>query len=188
MMKKKTQKLIAIFLALISVLSVFSSTCFALEWDGSSGGGAGKGTSADVRGFAVRRYPDDNCLGYRFSIVDKSGANKVSKVIDVFRNEYYGNYESTNAYKFNTKYNKKQLINYQNSGFSTSKNSTNCYKEADMGFATALGEPSTMKTWQANNNNLNKILSTLGAGSISTLKNGDKILVEPLYDVMIEGT
>jgi hypothetical protein len=187
-MKKKTQRLIAVLLTIISIVSVFSSTCFALEWDGSSGGGAGRGTSADVRGFAVRRYPDDNCLGYRFSIVDKTGANKVSKVIDVFRNEYYGNYESTNAYKFNTKYNKKQLINYQNSGFSTSKNSTNCYKEADMGFATALGEPSTMKTWQANNNNLNKILSTLGAGSISTLKNGDKILVEPLYDVMIEGT
>jgi len=187
-MKNRITKMLALLLAFVCLVSSLSVTCFALEWDGSSGGGAGNGKAADVRGFAVRRYPDDNCLGYRFSIVNKSGANKVSKVIDVFRNEYYGNYEITNAYKFSTKYNKKQLINNQNSGFSTSKTSTNCYKEADMGFATALGEPSTMKTWQANNNNLNKILSKLGAGSISTLSNGDKILVEPLYDVMIEGT
>lgn len=186
-MKKKIQKMIAIVLAALCMVSAFSPVCFALEWDGSSGGGAGRGKSADVAGFAVRYYPDDNCLGYRFSIVDKTGANKVSKVIDVFRDTYYGKIECTNAYKFNTKYNKKQLITYQNSGFSTGKVSTNCYKEADVGFATALGAPPTMKTWQANNNNLNIILSTLGAGSISTMKNGDKILVEPLYDVMIEG-
>ncbi len=186
-MKKKIISTLSLLLCLCTLLSSFGMTAFALSWDGSSGGGGGNGKDADIRGFAVRYFPEDNCLGYRFSIVNKFGENKVAKVIDVFRNKYYADYELTYAYKFDTKYNKKQLINNQNSGFSTSKTSADCYKEADMGFATALGEPSTMETWQANNNNLNKILSALGAGSISTLNNGDKILVEPLYDVMIEG-
>ena len=95
-------------------------------------------------------------------------------------------YECDNAYKFTTKYNKKQLINNQNGNYSTSKNSTICYKETNMGFATSLPTTSGMSTWQNNTTNLNKILATLGAGSISTLKNGDKILVEPIYDVRLE--
>ena len=160
---------------------------FAISWDGSSTGGGGGGSPAGPNGYAVRTT-DDNCLGFRFSVVDKNGANKVAKVIDVFRNTSYGNSECDNAYKFATKYNKKQFINNQNGSFSTSKNSTNCYKETSMGFATALPQPSGMETWQNNTTNLNKILSTLGIGSISNLKNGDKILVEPIYDVRLEGT
>lgn len=55
-----------------------------------------------------------------------------------------------------------------------------------MGFAAGLPAPSGMGTWQNNTTNLNKILGTLGAGNISELKNGDKILVEPLYSVRLE--
>ncbi len=182
---KKHIKILALLLALVTVLSAASISAFALSWDGSSAGGGGNGTSAGANGYAIRTT-DDNCIGYRFSTVNKAGTNKVSKVIDVFRNTYYGNYESSNGYKFATKYNKKQLINNQNGGFSTSKNSTNCYTESSMGFASALPAPSGMKTWQNNATNLNRVLSTLGVGSIANLKNGDKILVEPIYDVRLE--
>ena len=57
-----------------------------------------------------------------------------------------------------------------------------------MGFASALPTPSGIGTWQNNKNNLNPILSTLGAGNIDSLVNGDKILVEPLYDIRLQGT
>lgn len=67
-MKKKIISILSLLLCICTLLSSFSMTAFALSWDGSSGGGAGNGKAADVRGFAVRRYPDDNCLGYRFSI------------------------------------------------------------------------------------------------------------------------
>lgn len=184
-MKKHTIRVLSMLLALLMLLSSFAISVSALSWDGSSQGGGGNTTSAGANGYAIR-MDGDNCIGYRFSVVDKSGANKVSKVIDVFRNTTYGNKEYTNAYKFTTKYNKKQFINNQNAGFSTSKNTTNCYKEADCGFATSLPAPSGIGTWQNNTTNLNKVLSLLNAGNIAGLKNGDKILVEPLYDVRLE--
>lgn len=186
-MKKITIRVLSLLLCITVLLSSLCITAFALSWDGSSTGGGGNTTAATANGYAIRT-DGDNVIGYRFSLVNKSGANKVSKVIDVFRNTTYGNSEYTNAYKFNTKYNKKQLINNQNSGYSTSKNSTNCYKEASGGFATALPVASGMETWQNNTTNLNKVLSLLGAGNISGLKNGDKIIVEPIYDLKFQGT
>ena len=160
-------------------------SAFALEWNGSSTGGGGSGSPAGPNGYAIRTT-GDNCIGYRFSVVDKSGNTKGGTVIDVFRNTTYGNMEYSSAYKFTVKYNKKQLINNQNNSFSTSKNTSNCYKEADMGFTSSLPTPDGMNSWQSNHNNLNRVLSVLGIGSVSNLKNGDKVLVEPLYDVRLQ--
>ncbi len=184
-MKKKIMKLITcvLVIATISALSCLSAS--ALTWDGSSTGGGGNTTSAGPNGYAIRTDAD-NCIGYRFSVVDKNGGTKNGAVIDVFRNTTYGNYEYTNGYKFNTKYNKKQLINNQNEGFSTSRNTTNCYKEANMGFASALPGASGMSSWQNDGRNLDPILRRLGIAGIAALKNGDKILVEPLYDLRLE--
>ena len=107
------------------IISGLALNAIALEWNGSSTGGGGGGSPAGPNGYAVRTT-GDNCLGYRFSVVDKSGNNKVTKVIDIFRNTTYGNMEYSSAYKFIVKYNKKQLINNQNNGFATSKNTNNC--------------------------------------------------------------
>lgn len=171
----------------ITGLLVFSLplSTFALSWNGSSTGGGGGGSPAGPNGYAIRTT-GDNCIGYRFSVVDKSGNTKGGTVIDVFRNTTYGNMEYSSAYKFTVKYNKKQLINNQNNSFSTSKNTNNCYKEADMGFASALPKPDGMNSWQSNHNNLNRVLSVLGVGSVSNLKNGDKVLVEPIFDVRLQ--
>ncbi len=186
-MKDKILKLISMLMVLCTVLSGLAMNALALEWDGSSSGGGGGGSPAGSDGYAVRTT-SDNCLGYRFSIVDKSGNNKVSKVIDVFRDTGYGNIAYGSGYKFNTKYNKKQLITNQNNGYGTGKNTTNCYKEENMSFAAALPTPDGMDNWQSNHNNLNRVLSVLGVGSVDSLKNGDKVLVEPLYDVCLQGT
>ncbi|OGO91730.1 MAG: hypothetical protein A2Y17_13285 [Clostridiales bacterium GWF2_38_85] len=178
-------KFFTALLLIFAILAGSSLNAFALTWDGSSSGGTGGGSSAGPNGYAIRTT-GDNCLGYRFSVVDKNGNNKVSKVIDVFRNTSYGNMEYSGAYKFTVKYNKKQIINNQNSGFSTSKNTTNCYKEANMGFQTSLPTPDQMGTWQDVTTNLNAVLSNLGVGSINNLVNGDKVIVEPLFDVRLE--
>ena len=55
-----------------------------------------------------------------------------------------------------------------------------------MGFAQSLPVTSGMSSWQNDTRNLNPVLSKLGIGGISNLKNGDKVLVEPLYDVRLE--
>lgn len=186
-MKSKTIRILSLLLAAVTLITSMSVSVFALNWDGSSAGGGGAGTAATVNGYAIRTT-GDNVLGYRFSVVDKSGALKGGKCIDVFRNTSYGKSEYTNAYKFTVKYNKKQFIANQNGSYGTSKNSTNCYLETDMGFASSLPVASGMKTWQNNATNLNKVLSKLGIGAIANLKNGDKIIVEPFYDVKLEKT
>ena len=188
-MRKRALRILGLFLLLVTLFTAMIGSAYGLTWDGSTSGGSAGTSDAGPNGYAIRYTEDYNMLGYRFSVVDKTGANKVSKVIDVFRktsNAPYGDYAYANEYKFSAKYNKKQLITRQNSGFSTVKTSTNCYKENSMGFATELPMPSGLKAWQNNTTNLNKILSALGVGSVSNLKNGDKILVEPLYDVRLE--
>lgn len=178
-MKKKTIRILSIFLAVLAAVSSLAVTAYALNWDGSSAGGGGAGTSAGPNGYAIMTT-DDNCMiGYRFSVVDKNGGTKNGKVIDVYRNTRYAN-QAFNWYKFTTKRNKKQLKDNQNSGFSTSKTTANCYKEADMGFAQSLPVTSGMSAWQNDTRNLNPVLSKLGIGGISSLKNGDKVLVEPM--------
>lgn len=184
-MKKKIFKLLSCLLIVMTVIGIFSQTAFALEWDGSTAGGGGGGYPAGPNGYAVRTT-DDNCLGYRFSVVTKSGSTKNDAVIDVFRGTSYGNLAYNSAYKFNSKYNKKQLIDRQNWGFGTSNNNGNCYKEGNMGFAWGLPTPDSMSSWQNNTTNLNAVLYKLGINGIDALKNGDKVLVEPLYDVRLQ--
>ena len=92
-MKKKFFKLLSCLLIVMTVIGIFSQTAFALEWDGSTAGGGGGGYPAGPNGYAVRTT-DDNCLGYRFSVVTKSGSTKNDAVIDVFRGTSYGNLES----------------------------------------------------------------------------------------------
>ncbi len=184
-MKTKFTKILALILAACSLISCIGLSAFALEWDGDSTGGGGHGRPADTKGFAIRTT-DDNVIGYRFSLVDKAGNIKGMSVIDVFRDIYYGRHGYKNLAKFDTKYNKLQMIENQNSGFSTSVSSVNCYKEADLGFASELPSADGMGQWQENGVNLNIILDKLGAGSLRELKTGDKLLVEPIYDVSLE--
>ena len=185
-MKKGLLRITSLLMAACTLLSAFSMNASALSWDGSSAGGGGEGGVATTKGFSIRYTDDRNCLGYRFSVVDKAGGTRNGLSIDVYRNISNANSEFNTAYKYTVKYNKKQFIDNQNSGFSTSKNTNNCYKEADMGFASALPVPSGMETWQNNAVNLNAILSKLKIGSVNNLKNGDKILVEPLYNVRLQ--
>ena len=186
-MKRLFKRLFLFISALcIGMLSVVDAA--ALSWIGSSAGGGGEGGFATTKGFSIR-YADvgTNCLGYRFSVVDKSGNRKGTKVIDVFRNTKYGNSQYSAGYKFTTKYNKMQLIKAQNGNFSTTKTTENCYQETSIGFADSLPDPDGMSSWQDRRDNLNPVLYNLGfSGGISSLVNGDKVLVEPLFDVRLE--
>ena len=75
-MKRRIVRYLSCFIFLCAVLSAFQLSTLALEWDGSSSGGGGGGSPAGPNGYAVRTT-GDNCLGYRFSLVDKYGNNKV---------------------------------------------------------------------------------------------------------------
>ena len=184
-MSKRILRIVSLLIAAVLLISTFAVGSFALEWDGDSEEGGGGGIDAGKVGYALRTT-GDNVIGYRFSLVDENGNNVVSKVIDIFRDKHYGRNGYSYLHKFVPKYNKCQLIDNQDGAFSTAVNSTNCYKEADLTFATELPEPKDMGTWQNNVTNLNVVLDKLGAGSIENLSKGDMLIVEPIYDVRLE--
>lgn len=126
-------------------------------------------------------------VGYRFSSVTSSGAMKVTKVIDVYRNTGNGNNAYANSAKFSTKYNKKQLITNKNKKMTTTYNKTNCLKEKDVGFTTSLPNPNGVGAWQKYEANINKVLLKLGVGSVANMNYGDKVIIEPLFDICLAG-
>lgn len=182
------KKILAALLVLLSVLTVFSFAASALSWDGSSAGGSTNAVNGSATGYVIRATNDSNCVvGYRFSVVNSSGGMKVNKVIDVFRNTSNGNNAYSTSAKFSVKYNKKQLIANKNAKLTTTLNTTNCIKESAMGFAIALPNPSGVETWQAYEANINKVLSKLGVGTTSNMVYGDKVIIEPLFDICLAG-
>ena len=143
------KRTISLLLTLLMLLSAFPLSSFALSWDGSSAGGSTNAVNGSNTGYVIRSTNDSEAVvGYRFSVVNASGANKVSKVIDVFRKTTNGTNAYTSSAKFTTKYNKKQVIANKDGKMTTSKNTTNCYKEANLKFLTALPNPSGVETWR----------------------------------------
>lgn len=182
------KKVISILLALLTLMSVVPFAAFALNWDGDSAGGSTNAVNGSSTGYVIRSTSDSVCVvGYRFSAVTSSGTMKVTKVIDVYRNTSNGNNAYLTSAKFSKKYNKKQVIANKNAKLSTTSNTTNCYKEKDMGFVSSLPNPSGVESWQAYETNINKVLSKLGAGSVSNMNYGDKVIIEPLFDICLAG-
>ena len=182
------KRTLSLFLSLLMLLSVFPLTSLALSWDGSSAGGSTNAVNGNNTGYVIRSTKDDEAgVGYRFSVVNAAGNNKVGKVIDVFRKTTNGTNAYTSSAKFTTKYNKKQLIANKDGKMTTTKNTTNCYKEANLKFLTALPNPSGVETWQAYEQNINQVLTTLGVGTVANMVYGDKVLIEPLFDTCLAG-
>ncbi|MBO7318550.1 MAG: InlB B-repeat-containing protein, partial [Clostridia bacterium] len=182
------KKIISILLVLCTLLSAIPYSAFALSWDGSSAGGSTNAVNGSSTGYVIRSTSDSACVvGYRFSAVDSSGGMKVTKVIDVYRNTSNGDNAYSTSAKFSTKYNKKQIIANKNAKLTTTYNQTNCYKEKDIGFTTTLPNPSDVEIWQSYEANINKVLSKLGVGSVSNMVYGDKVVIEPLFDVCLAG-
>lgn len=182
------KKVISILLVLCTLLSAIPYSAFALSWDGDSAGGSTNAVNGSSTGYVIRSASDSACVvGYRFSAVNSSGGMKVTKVIDVYRNTSNGDNAYSTSAKFSTKYNKKQIIANKNAKLTTTYNQTNCYKESSMGFTTTLPNPSGVETWQSYEANINKVLSKLGVGSVSNMNYGDKVIIEPLFDVCLAG-
>ena len=182
------KKVISILLIVCTFLSVIPCSSWALSWDGDSAGGSTSAVNGSNTGYVIRSTNDSQCVvGYRFSVVDSAGNMKVTKVIDVYRNTSNGDLAYSSSAKFSTKYNKKQIIANKNAKLTTTYNQTNCYKETAMDFLTVLPNPSGVETWQTYETNINKVLSKLGVGSVSNMNYGDKVIIEPLFDVCLAG-
>lgn len=182
------KKVISILLVLVTLLTSIPCTALALSWDGDSAGSNHSAVNGSSTGYVIRSSSDSACVvGYRFSAVDSSGEMKVTKVIDVFRKTSNGSNAFTTSAKFSTKYNKLGIIKNRGAKLTTTENTTNCYLEKYMDFVTELPNPSGVETWQSYETNINKVLSKLGVGSVSNMNYGDKVIIEPLFDVCLAG-
>ena len=182
------KKILSIFLVIITIFSSIPISTFALSWDGDSAGGSIDAVNGSNTGYVIRDTNDSNCVvGYRFSAVDSDGNMKVTKVIDVYRDTSNGDNAYSTSAKFSKKYNKLGVIENKNATLSTTYNTTNCYKEANISFVKDLPNPSGVETWQSYEANINQVLSKLGVGSVANMVYGDKVIIEPLFDVCLAG-
>ena len=181
--KKKLTAMLSATLAAVTFLSVPAS---ALTWEGSSGGGAGGGDTATKNNYTIADTSATAC-GYRFSRIDYYG-NRVNAPIDVACSTYSKLANAQTAYRFETKYNKLELKNYMYS--SITWNTTSQWIDTD---ANVIGVilPTAVSNIQAtvmNDTNFDKICKALGMSNGATdLDKGDKILVEPLFALNLQG-
>ncbi|MEE0968796.1 MAG: hypothetical protein U0M06_05435, partial [Clostridia bacterium] len=182
------KKILSVFLVILIFVSSIPISAFSLSWDGDSAGGSIDAVNGSNTGYVIRDTNDSNCVvGYRFSAVDADGNMKVTKVIDVFRSTANGNNAYSTSAKFSKKYNKLGVIENKNATLSTTLNTTNCYKESNISFVTSLPNPSGVETWQSYESNINQVLSKLGIGSVDNMVYGDKVIIEPLFDICLAG-
>ena len=194
---KKTKKALILLLTLISAFLLISPSASALNWNGSSVVGVGASNAQGKAGYTIRLIGSDGCFGYRFSVVDSSGKTRKKSgypgAIDVYRDltlDYTLNYVYYNYKSASTKYNKKELITNRNSvslNMTAIKNQSDSFLASGMEFATTLPAPASMGTWQANNANLNKVLAKLGINGVGDFVYGDRLLVEPLFVMQMNG-
>lgn len=181
--KKKLTAILSATLAAVTFLSVPAS---ALEWQGSSGGGGGNGNMATKNNYTIADTSATAC-GYRFSRVDYYGNTK-NGPIDVACSTYHTVKNAQTAYRFENKFNKLQLKNYMYS--SIAWRTTSQWINTDTG-AIGITLPtavSQIQTTVMNGTNFDSICKALGmGGGANDLKNGDKILVEPLFALTLKG-
>ena len=192
MKKSKLQKVMhTVVAALLSLITIFSTTVGAFAWtvDGSgvASGGGGKATN---KGYSIPSEFTKSPMriaGARFSVYNKYSGETLG-TIDVFRNTPSGaNYIT--AEKFSVKLNKIQLKKvYNKQSFNTTTSQANCYQAS----AVASDLPmyaQGMKDWEANPDNFSKVLlKAVGISNVSNLSPGDMILIEPLFPLKAHGT
>lgn len=192
MKKSKLQKVIhAVVAALLSLITIFSTTVGAFAWtvDGSgvASGGGGKATN---KGYSIPSEFTKSPMriaGARFSVYNKYSGETLG-TIDVFRNTPSGaNYIT--AEKFSVKLNKIQLKKvYNKQSFNTTTSQANCYQASAVTSQFPV-YAQDMRDWESYSDNFKGILKAMGIGqNIDYLSPGDMILIEPLFPLKAHGT
>ncbi len=199
MKAKLPRRILALFLALVTVWSV-ASPVFALDWSGESGSG-GNVSSGASGSFSVFTTDAKNAVcGYRFTGVDRNGnrPNNAASIDVLITNYWSGNYSHLNYWKMATKYSKKEYADAYSAGNKllpgTWTDTKNCYKMSDLMSAypqiseSLPRNPAGVEAWQDNLDNIDVIAQLVGYTlGVDGMYAGDKIIVEPLFGLELEG-
>lgn len=183
-MSKKITVLLKPLLIVLLVICLGANSVSALTWDGAASSG-GVGSENSPGAFEVGYLDSAKASGYRFSVVNSSGAVQKGPV-DVFR--YATNSSHINRAKLTVKYSKSLLKSaYSFASFATTTSTANCYYDTNLGLS--LPELTTgIETW-CSKANVNTLFSNVGWGiSVDTCDaNGWSVLVEPIFAVKLNG-
>lgn len=189
--KKRISKLFAfVVIFLIAMFSVcIPASC--LDGEGDSGSGSGGGTDNTYDNYGVPSLTD-TAVGYRFSVVDYNGNTKYVS-IDVLCLSYSGYSRVSSCYRFTTKRNKVELINKRTDSSTCAaaiygvSDTNRVYVDSSIGLAlpTAVDEiiGDGKNGYAVKQANTRIICQYLGLADETALGNGDKLLVEPLFEV-----
>lgn len=182
--KKKLTAMLAATLAAVTFVSIPAN---ALSWNGTAAGGGGSSSSSTNNNYSISDTSNTAC-GYRFSRVDYYGVTQ-NGPIDVACSSYHTLANAQTAYRFDSKFNKKQLIDLMyNTDISWSTSSQWINTDTNV-IGVALPTDTkkiqdTVTEWST----FDKICNAIGmTGGVADLKNGDKILVEPLFALTLKG-
>lgn len=214
--RESSRRLIALLLALITVLSIpISAGAISYDGTGTSGKGTANSSGNGTYGIYSATLSRD-LVGYRFTGIKADGSRAYEYSLDVIFNDSAYLNPQNNLLVMHPKYSKLEIHNAYDK-FVANQGSTLELKDyAVFGEVSAsgvrmtsyladertiweseLGLPSGSKLpknadalgdWQKDNNNLNPIAKKVGySGGISSMKGGDKIIAEPLYVAKLEG-
>ena len=192
-MKKKPQKIIAIVLAIISLVSMFNIGILAGYFSGSPSNGGGTPSNSADEQFKIRGYKGDinRPQGYRFSIIDAGGNTLKNgskfRTIDILRtgaNDASKLQYKLNKYQIRAKYvdpNGNINLNLGDSGTAAYGKK---FEEELSNISQSLPDTSGIGSWIENATNRNAVLSAVGySGALNT----NRIVIEPLYCISYNG-
>ncbi len=185
-MKHKLKRLLLMFLM---VIAVTGSTGGLMQVDaitviGSSSGGNSGGNTA-TGGYAVHASSDE-CVGYRFTVVNSAGAVQTES-IDIYRSGSTYGATAYNSYaQYSTKCKSEWISCYSSLTSYTSVDTKSNYY-LDSTISLTLPEPGSIKSYLETETYTSVILGRMGL-TISGIGDGCMLIAEPLYSVKLAGT
>ncbi len=199
-MKHKLKRFLLVGLTTILLVMATIHSAYAITIEGSSSSTSTTAKySGDNPSYATL---SDDCVGYRFTIVNAAGGVEKSS-IDVFLTTTYGQgayngyigSAAQNVYELSTKYCKSVWKAKYESGssYSVSTSTTkacddsSCYYSGNYSFASAMPTAPSMKAWLEVTQNYTQIFALMGT-TVSSIGSGNMLICEPLYLIKMEGT
>lgn len=197
MVKKFKSKIAAMIVVMLAVIMFINIPVSAYEFNGESGGGTGN--SSTVSGTYGLADTNMNAVGYRFSYVDYNG-NALKPSINLLASSY-SQYKKGVPQASTTQwgypyYNKIQIIRNPNAaintvGFTSANGNAaasdfNVFGTGDMPYEVSKIR-AYFTTDTLGGTHMNSLCQYFGLSSASDLQNGDKILIEPIFMMKMDG-
>lgn len=194
MFKKINQKITMLVLLVLAASVLLGVPVSAIEWNGNAGGGSGGHSTSDSNGGYELGWTTDYAVGYRFTWVNYYGNRKRAPIdvlatsassIPTTNGTSNGFNRAQSAEWMSVKMSKIEIMNQMYSGSFSTTSFSNSPAIADtdvFGDSSMPANPQEIERFITNGVYFNKLcVKAFGLDSSTSLGNGEKVLVEPLF-------